>query len=252
MRIAVAGGTGTVGRHVVDGVRHDRHECVVLSRSDGVDLTTGDGLARALGDVDVVVDVTNSGTLEGEAAEEFFTGVAGTLQGTGAEQGVKHIVTLSIVGIDRVDFGYYRAKLAQERATGGGPVPVTILRATQFHEFVPQMLSTTRYEGRASVFDMTVQPVAARTLGTVLAELAAGPPLGRAPELAGPQRGGLVDLARAYVARRGWDITVEPDTASMAGATAGALLPGAGARVEGPGFDEWLASPEAAAFTLER
>jgi uncharacterized protein YbjT (DUF2867 family) len=113
MRIAVAGGTGIVGRYVVQAATDTGHEVVVLARSHGVDTRTGDGLAQALDGVEIVIDVTNAGTIEQEPATEFFTASTANLQRVGAEQGVRHLVLLSIVGIDRVPVGYYAAKIGR-------------------------------------------------------------------------------------------------------------------------------------------
>jgi uncharacterized protein YbjT (DUF2867 family) len=248
VRIAVAGGTGLVGRHVVAGARRNGHEPVVLSRSRGVDLRSGVGLAPALDGVEAIVDVTNAGTTEEEAASGFFIDVARTLQRVAADRGVKHIVTLSIVGIEKVPFGYYAAKLEHERAAASGSVPSTVLRATQFHEFPAQWIALTRRDSQASVLDLRVQTVAARTVGRVLVELAEGAPVGRAPDLAGPEEADLVTLARAFVERRGLGITVHPDAESVAGMPPRALLPEGGARIEGPTFDDWLEGEDAAAL----
>jgi uncharacterized protein YbjT (DUF2867 family) len=250
MRIAVAGGTGMVGRHVVARAQKAGHEVVVLSRSRGVDVRSGEGLADALTDVETVIDVTNAGTTEQGPATEFFTDVAGALQRTGAERGVGHIVTLSIVGIDQTSFGYYAAKLEHERAATNGAVPSTVLRATQFHEFPAQVIAATRNDSQARVFDLRVQTVAARTVAEVLLELAEGAPIGRAPDLAGPQEADLVALARAFVEHRGEKITVHPDAERLTGIPPRALLPGNGARLQGPTFDEWLSSEDAAALKV--
>lgn len=249
MRIAVAGGTGTVGRHVTALARDAGHQVVVLSRSKGVDLRSGQGAADALEGVEVVVDVTHSDTIEQAEATQFWTDVSGTLQRVGGERGVQHIVMLSIVGIEKTSFGYYVAKQAHERAmTTAGAVPVTVMRATQFHELPAQLIAITRRDSQASVLDALVQSVAARTVAGVLVELAEGDPVGRAADLAGPQQAELVDMARAFVKHRGMPVTVQP--AAMPGVPAGALLPEAGARIEGPSFTEWLTSQDAAAMPM--
>jgi uncharacterized protein YbjT (DUF2867 family) len=251
MRIAVAGGTGTVGRHVVAQAREAGHEVVVLSPSAGVDARTGEGLADALKGADAVIDVTNPKTIQQGPATEFWTEVARALQRTGAEQGVAHIVTLSIVGTDKTSFGYYAAKLEHERAAASGPVPSTVMRATQLHELPAQLIALTRRDSQAHVLDMRpVQTVAARTVGEVLVEVAEAAPRGRAADLAGPQKGKLVDLARAFVERRHEAITVIPDADSVAGIPRGALLPENDARIQGPAFAEWLSSEDAAALRL--
>jgi uncharacterized protein YbjT (DUF2867 family) len=248
MKFAIAGGTGLVGRHVVEIAEAQGHEVAVLSRSGGVDVVTGDGLADALTGVQTIVDVTNSGTQEERYSTDFFVAAAGNLQRLGAQSGVDHIVTLSIVGIDEIPFGYYAAKLAHERVAAAGPVPATILRATQFHEFPAQVIGWTAEDGVAHLPDLTVQTVAARTVAEVLVELAGAPPAGRAADLAGPDERRLPDLAEAIVARRGSEIAIEPD--DPAGVPPRALLPGPGARIEPPSFDEWLDTEDAAALAL--
>jgi uncharacterized protein YbjT (DUF2867 family) len=245
MKLAIAGGTGLVGRHVVASARGQGHEVVVLSRSVGVDVVSGSGLGDALTGVQTIVDVTNSPSQDEQLATDFFVAAAGSLQHAGAASGVEHIVTLSIVGIDEIPFGYYAAKLAHERAAGAGPVPATILRATQFHEFPAQMIGWTAEDGVARLPDLTV---AARTVAEVLVELAAARPTGRAADLAGPDQRRLVELARTFVERRGSRIDVEPD--DRPGSPPRALLPGAGARIEPPSFDAWLDTDDAAALAL--
>ena len=162
MRIAVAGGTGMVGKYVVEAITGAGHDAVVLSRSRGVDLRTDSGLAHALDGVEVIVDAANPDSISGAKATAFFTDVTARLQSVGFAHGVARLVTLSIVGIDRVpDYGYYRAKLAQEAVATAGPVPVTIVRATQFHEFPAQILGRARFGPLAAMPVMRVQPVAA-------------------------------------------------------------------------------------------
>jgi uncharacterized protein YbjT (DUF2867 family) len=248
MKLAIAGGTGVVGRHVVNAAQAQDHEVTVLSRSTGVDIVSGDGLADALAGVQTIIDVTNSGSQEERASTDFFVAAAGNLQRVGAQSGVDHIVTLSIVGIDEVPFGYYAAKLAHERVAAAGPVPATILRATQFHELPAQMIGWTAEDGVAHMPDLTVQTVAARTVADVLVELAAAPPAGRAADLGGPDVHRLIDLAEAIVERRGSEIVIEVDDPGSIDPRA--LLPGAGARIEPPSFDEWLDSEDAAALAL--
>jgi uncharacterized protein YbjT (DUF2867 family) len=248
MKLAIAGGTGLVGRHVVATAHTRGHEVVVLSRSLGVDVVSGEGLTDALAGVQTIVDVTNSASQDERAATDFFAAAAGNLQRVGAQRDVDQIVTLSIVGIDGIPTGYYAAKLAHERVAGAGPVPATILRATQFHEFPAQMIGWTAVDGLTRLPDLCVQTVAARTVAEVLVELAEAPPAGRAADLAGPEQRRLVELARAFVERRGSPLVVERD--DRPGIPRDALLPGAGARIEPPSFDEWLDSEDAVALAL--
>jgi uncharacterized protein YbjT (DUF2867 family) len=246
MKIAVAGGTGLVGRMVVGAARGRGHDVVVLARAEGVDLTTGAGLAERLAGVDAVIDTTNLGTQKRAEAEKFFGGVTRTLLAAEAEAGVGHHVALSIVGIDKVDTGYYAGKRLQERLIADGPVPWTVLRATQFHEFAEQALHFVTVGPFSLVPRMLSQPVAAREAAQVLVDLAERPPAGRAPELAGPERLQMVDLARRLSKARGLGRRVVPVRLPGAAGKAmrsGALVPTA----DGPRgritFTEWLAEP---------
>jgi uncharacterized protein YbjT (DUF2867 family) len=193
MRIAVAGGTGWTGRLVVDELRARGDEPVVLARSVGVDLVTGTGLAGRLTGVDAVIDVTNVVTTRAKRAIKFFEAVTANLLAAEARDGVGHHVALSIIGIDRVDYGYYVGKRRQEElvlAAGSG----TVLRATQFHEFAAQMFD----RGGPFVIapKMRCQPVALVEVAAHLVELAHGQPRGHAPELAGPEELWMQDMVR--------------------------------------------------------
>jgi len=248
MRIAVAGGTGVAGRYVVEAAEADGHDVVVLSRGTGVDVRTGVGLAGALQGVEVVVDTLNLVTGKRSAMTDFFVGATGNLHSAGSDAGVARMVVLSIVGIDRIPgFAYYRAKLAHEEAALAGPVPVTVVRATQFQEFAGQILDRIRLGPLATVPSMRIRPVAARTLGRTLVEVASDPVVGPMREVAGPEEIGLVAMARRTVQVRGSHRVVLP--VRIPGATGaamrnGALLPGDGALIVGPGPEEWLASPD--------
>ncbi|MEP9362591.1 SDR family oxidoreductase [Nocardioides sp. CN2-186] len=244
MRIAVAGGTGLVGAMIVDAARERGHDVVVLARSAGVDLTTGTGLVERLTGVGAVIDATNVTTQKREDAEAFFGGVTRTLLTAEVEAGVGHHVLLSIVGIDDVDTGYYAGKRLQERLVAEGPVPWSVLRATQFHEFAEQALGFVRVGPFSLVPRMLSQPVAAREVAQALVQIAEGGPVGRAPDLAGPERLQMVDLARRVSSARGLGRRVVP--VRMPGAAgramrSGALVP----EVDGPRgqvtFEEWLA-----------
>ncbi|MCW2852660.1 MAG: hypothetical protein JWM84_2324 [Nocardioides sp.] len=240
MRIAVAGGTGVVGRHVVE-VAHERgHEVVVLSRSEGVDLRRGAGLAERLAGVDAVIDTSNQASQKRADSEAFFGDVTRTLLDAEVAAGVCHHVALSIVGIDDVDSGYYAGKRLQERLLAEGPVPWSVLRATQFHEFAEQALDFVRVGPFSLVPRMLSQPVAAREVGEALVVLAEGDPVGRAPELAGPERLQMVDLARK-VARGRRVVPVRVPGAAGRAMRDGALVP----KGDGPRgaltFAAWLA-----------
>src|SRR5579863_791148 len=201
MKVAVAGGTGVAGRWAVEAVRADGHEAIVISRSSGADLVTGEGLEAALAGVDAVIDATNTTSSGRRASSEFFEATARTLTRTAALAGVRHIVALSIIGLDRVPYGYYQGKLRQEQVLAESPVPVSILRAAQFHEFAGQYLATMR--GPVVVVPRwRAQPVAAREVGAALATIAAGDPVGLS-ELAGPREEIMADMIRQVVRARG-------------------------------------------------
>ena len=248
MRIAVAGGTGTVGQYVVEAARAAGHEAVVLSRTTGVDVRDGTGLPAALAGVDVVVDTLGPPSSRRAAAEAFFTATARQLQQAGTRAGVGHIVSLSILELEAVPgFGYFRAKLAHERAVTAGPVPATILRAAQFHEFAGQMVRRTRLGRLALVPRMESQPVAARTVAEHLLSLAQTQP-GGCRDLAGPEVHELPELARRLVAARGERVHVLgvplPGQAGRA-LRDGAAVPPLGTVTDGPPFATWLTGPDA-------
>lgn len=237
MRIAVAGGTGVVGSHVVEVARERGHDVVVLARAEGVDLTTGAGLAEKLTGVEAVVDVTSVATQKREAAEAFFGGVTRNLQAAGPA----HLVALSIVGIDDVDTGYYAGKRLQERLLAEGTVPWSVLRATQFHEFAVQALHFVRVGPFSLVPRMLSQPVAAREVAEALVDLAEAGPSGRVADLAGPERHDMVELARRVAGGRRVVPVRLPGAAGKA-MRSGALCPTG----DGPRgtitFDAWLAA----------
>lgn len=243
MRVAVAGGTGLVGSHTVDALVRHGHEPVVLARSRGIDLTTGRGLYEAMAGVEAVVDVSNVATLDRSKALEFFEAETKHLLEAGARGSVRHHVLLSIVGVDLVHTGYYAGKVRQEELVRSGPVPYTILRATQFHEFAQQLLG--RGRGPVGLIPrMRVQPVAAAEVGEKLAELAVGTPAGGTVEMAGPEVLELVPLARRVAARTGHPRFVLPVPVPGAAGKAmreGALLPTGPATIGRTTFDEWIA-----------
>lgn len=247
MRIAVAGGTGTVGRYVTEVARAAGHGVAVLARSAGADVITGHGLRAALDGADVVIDVTNVTTTSARAARAFFRTATGRLLQAEKGAGVGHHVALSIVGIDAIDASYYAGKLAQERAVATGDVPYTIARAAQFHEFAGQLLA--RVPGPIAVMPrMLVRPVAAREVAEHLVAVAEAGPRGRAPDLVGPLDEELADLARRQLAfdgvrRRVLDVRL-PGVYG-AGLASGSLRGGPEASRGAITFDQWLRSDHA-------
>jgi uncharacterized protein YbjT (DUF2867 family) len=252
MRLAVAGATGNIGRFVTAGLERDGHDVVGISRALGVDLLTGAGLDDALAGVEAVIDVTNGPATAREEAVRFFGTATGNLLAAEHRAGVRHHVLLSIVGIHGVDGNaHYEGKRAQERLVGEGPVPWTIVPATQFHDFAEMVVSWTERDGVATIAPLLVQPIAPADVATVLVEVATGEPQGRYLDLAGPETQDLVDMARRTLHARGRDVRLVPTWNALFGPTmaGNVLLPGEHARIAPTTFDEWLAtvagSPEA-------
>ncbi|GAA3935738.1 SDR family oxidoreductase [Microbacterium soli] len=246
MRIAIAGGTGTVGRHVTRAARDAGHEVVVLSRASGTDVLTGEGLDDALIGADAVIDVTNLTSLSAKRARAFFENGTRHLLAAEERAGVRHHVALSIVGIDDIDASYYAGKLAQERAVAASAVPFTIARAAQFHEFAGQLLSGV--PGPFAVVPRArVRPVAAREVGAHLVRVVEAGPQGRASDLVGPRDEDLADLARRQLAFDGIRrrvIEVRFPGAYGRGLASGSLRGGADAETGRIDFEEWLRSED--------
>jgi uncharacterized protein YbjT (DUF2867 family) len=255
MRMAIAGGTGTVGTYVVEAARAAGHQTTVLSRTTGVDVFRGTGMSGALADVDVLVDTLNPGSVRRAAAESFFTTTSTQLQAAAGRAGVKHVVMLSILGLEQVPgYGYFQAKLSQERTVAAGPVPATILRAAQFYEFAGQMVRLTRRGPVALVPKMRSQPIAARSVAEHLVRLAEARPGGR-HELAGPEVQEIPELARRLVAARGERVHVIGF--AMPGQVgrqlrSDAMLAGPGTAIDGPSFTTWLTGTDAHRLPLSR
>lgn len=247
-KVAVAGATGRVGQHVVEVLRERGHTVVPMSRSTGVDLITGTGLAEALNGVDSTIDVATGPSPDEQQATDFFTTATRNLQTLGSRAGVKKLVVVSIIGIDKFSAGYSKAKVAHEQAALAGPIPAQILRAAQFHEFVPQLLAWGTQGDIAYLSNTRTQIVAARTVAEALVDLAERAEISNTPipEIAGPRAEWFIDLARLWIAKRGGASRVEvsnwpdPDAALY---EAGALLPSPHAILGGPTFEDWLNSP---------
>ncbi|MDQ4026399.1 MAG: NAD(P)H-binding protein [Actinomycetota bacterium] len=249
-KIAVAGATGRVGRHTVEVLEEAGHDVVPMSRSTGVDVVTGEGLSQALVGVDCIVDAASWPSNEQKPATEFFIAAARNLQEAGERAGVQRIVVVSIIGADRFTTGYIASKVPHEEAMQSGPIPVSILRAAQFHEFVPPFLEWGRQGDVIYVPQMRTQLVAARTVAEALADLATGstpaPEVTAAaiPEIAGPREESLVEVAKLLATRRGDSARIEavsdPDDPEQALYASGALLPGPDAVLAGPTFEQWL------------
>ncbi|AZM45961.1 LysR family transcriptional regulator [Streptomyces sp. WAC 06738] len=243
MKIAVIGGTGLIGSQVVKKLTAAGHEAVPLSPSTGVDVITGEGLAGAVAGADVVVNLTNSPTFD-DASRAFFQTSMDNILAACRDAGVRHAVILSIVGVDRVPgLDYYRAKSLQEDILKAGPIPYSIVRATQFMEFMAPTLAMTTDGDTVRLPSTPVQPIAAQDVSDTVAEVAAGSPLNGTVNIAGPDVFPLDELGRiTLTARPDGRAVVTDTTAGMFAAAPGdALLPPPDARIAPTRYREWLA-----------
>ncbi|AQT81365.1 NmrA family transcriptional regulator [Mycolicibacterium litorale] len=245
MRIAVAGATGNIGARTVAALERRGHEAVRISRSTGVDLLTGVGLDAALAGVEAVIDAVSAPPIGPDETREYFATATTNLLDAERRAGVGHHVLLSIVGIHRVDSGnaHYLGKLEQERLVEDGPVPWTIVPATQFHDFAAMVASWTETDGVSTIAPLLVQPIAPDDIAGVLAEIATESPQGRYVDVAGPETQDLVDMARRTHAVLGRTVKLVPTWSGPMGEelAGNVLLPSANARIEATTFEEWLA-----------
>ncbi|WP_055717712.1 SDR family oxidoreductase [Streptomyces torulosus] len=203
MKIVVVGGTGLIGSQVVALVRDKGHEAVVATPSTGVDTLTGEGLTEAVKGADVVVDVSNSPSFEAEAALDFFTRAGRNLVAAEKEAGVGHHVVLSIVGVDQVpDYGYYLAKVAQENAVRDGGVPYSVVRATQFFEFIAPVMDMSTQGTEVRLSSTRLRPIASAEVAAAVAEAALGAPSNGVRDIAGPEILPLARLAEITLAAK--------------------------------------------------
>ncbi|MER6654313.1 NAD(P)H-binding protein [Streptomyces sp. NPDC000971] len=244
MKFAVIGGTGLIGSKVVEKLRADGHEAVPCAKSTGVDVISGEGVEKAVAGADVIVDLTNSPTFD-EAAPEFFRRSMGNLLEAGRKAGVGHFVVLSIVGVDQVpELDYYRAKTLQEELLAAGPIPYSIVRATQFMEFVDAIMSWSSDGDTVRLPDTPLQPIAAQEVADAVAEAAMGTPLRGVHNIAGPEVFPLDELGRITLAARSDGRTVvTDDTAGMFSVVRGDVLTGRNdASLTPTRYADWLAS----------
>jgi len=243
MKIAVIGGTGLIGSQVVKILNAGGHEAVSHSPSTGLDLLKGEGLAEAFEGADVVVNLTNSPTFD-DASPAFFQTTMDNLVAAAAKAGVGHAVILSIVGVDQVpELAYYRAKTLQEDVLKAGPVPYSIVRATQFFEFVDAVLSWTSDENTVRLPATPVQPMASADVAAAVAEATVGAPLNGVRNVAGPEVFTLDELGRITLeAHDDKRPVVVDDTAGMFAAVQGdVLIAREGAVIAKTAYREWLA-----------
>jgi uncharacterized protein YbjT (DUF2867 family) len=248
MRVAVVGATGNIGALTVAALRRDGHDVVLVSRTHGVDVLAGTGLDEALAGVAAVVDTTSTNaTAEAEAVGFFTTGTANLLA---AEQraGVGHHVVLSIAQVRTVPGNAHMAgKRAQEAAVEAGPIPYTIVAATQFHDFAVTVVNWVEHDGAAQLPPLLMQPIAPTDVADILARVAVGAPQGRHRDIAGPEPQDLIDMARRTLTAQGRSIRLVPTWHSGIfdeTAAGDALLPAADAEIAPMTFDEWLATQQ--------
>jgi uncharacterized protein YbjT (DUF2867 family) len=251
MRIVVIGGSGRVGGNVVRRLAAQGHEAVPASPATGVDTITGDGLADVMTGADVVVDVSNAPNWDDDGVREFFTTSTRNLVRAERDAGVAHHVAVSIVGADRLpDSGYLRGKVAQEAEIEAGTTPFTILRATQFFDFLPQIAESGAEGDTVRLTTGRMQLVAVDDVAATVAELAVDAPVQGRVELGGPEALGVDDWARRLFAAVGDDRTVIGDPHARYFGTelhGGELTTGEGARIGAIDFDMWLVTAEAGA-----
>jgi len=242
MKIAVIGGTGLIGSQVVRDLKAAGHEAVPHSQSTGVDVIGGQGLEEAVAGADVVVNLTNSPTFD-EASPAFFRTSMDNLLAAAHKGGVGHAVILSIVGVDRVPaLDYYGAKVLQEDILKAGPIPYSIVRATQFMEFMDAVLSWTADADTVRLPATPIQPIAAKDVAAAVAEVAVGAPLNGVHNIGGPEIFPLDELGRITLSHKGDHRTVVTDpTAGMFAAVEGDVLTDKDAHLATTRYTDWLA-----------
>lgn len=244
MKIVVIGGSGLIGTKLVARLRQQGHEVIAASPASGVNTITREGLAEALSGAQVVVDVANSPSFEDKAVLEFFETSGRNLLAAEAAAGVRHHVALSVVGTDRLlDSGYFRAKMAQENLIKASRIPYTILRSTQFFEFLNGIAQSATDGQTVRLSPAFVQPVVSDDVAAALADITLGAPLNGTAELAGPERISLDELVRRFLRAKQDPRQVIADIrARYYGAELNdqSLTPGENPRIGATRFEEWL------------
>jgi uncharacterized protein YbjT (DUF2867 family) len=246
MKIVVIGGTGLIGSKLVQKLREDGHDPLAASPDNGVDIITGQGLAEAVEGAEVVVDVSNAPSWDDAAVLDFFQTSARNIIAAEAAAGTRHHVLLSVVGTEQMQAsGYFRAKLAQEEALTAAAVPCTILRATQFFEFIARIVDFGTRDGTVRLPPVLFQPEAAQDVAATLADIAESAPVNGTIELAGPEQFRLDELARRYVSATGDPRPVLTDPgAPYYGIKIDerTLIPGESARIGTTRLADWLSA----------
>jgi uncharacterized protein YbjT (DUF2867 family) len=249
MKIVVIGGSGLIGSKLVTKLRDRGHEAVAGSPGSGVNTLTGEGVPEALKGAAVVVDVSNSPSFEDAAVLDFFETSTRNLLATEATAGVGHHVALSVVGADRLpDSGYLRAKVAQEKLIESSGIPYSIIRATQFFEFIERIAESAAEGDTVRLSPALIQPMAAADVAEVVANVSVGSPVNGVVEIGGPEPFGLDELIRtSFTARHDPREVITDPQARYFGAELAerSLVPGDGALLTATPFEDWLkANPE--------
>jgi uncharacterized protein YbjT (DUF2867 family) len=250
MKIVVIGGTGLIGSKTVPILRQGGHEVLAASPSSGVNSITGEGLKEAMAGAQVVIDLTNSPSFEDRAVLEFFETSGRNLVPAEAAAGVRHHVALSIVAIDRTDNGYFRAKVAQEKLIETSGIPYTIIRATQFMEFLGGIADSSADGNIVRLPPCLFQPIAADDIAPIVAEVALAPPRNGIIEIAGPELAPFKEIVARYLKAVGdpREVASDPEARYWGGRVEErSLVPLGEARLGRIGLDEWLRRSKARA-----
>ena len=251
MKIVVIGGTGLIGSQVVTKLGEHGHEAIAASPDSGVDTITGEGLAQVLEGADVVIDVSNSRSFEDAAVLDFFRTATGNLLAAEAAAGVGHHVALSVVGTDRLQaMGYFRAKLAQEGLIKAAGIPYSIVRATQFFEFIDSIAESATDGETVRVSSMLFQPMAVDDVAGAVCEVALGAPLDATIEIGGPEVFPMDELVRRQLhAHDDPRVVIGDPHVPYFGTELGerSLVAGADARLGATRYEDWLARSRSAA-----
>ena len=250
MKIVVIGGTGLIGSKTVAILRQRGHDVVAASPNTGVNTITGEGLKQAMAGTQVVIDLANSPSFEDEAVLEFFETAGRNLLAAEAAAAVRHHVALSIVGTDRSDNGYFRAKLAQEKLIEASGIPYTIIRATQFLEFLGTIAATSADGNMIRLSPGLFQPIAADDVAAIVADVALAAPRSGIVEIAGPERAPFNEIVARYLKAVGdpREVVSDPEARYSGGRVEErSLVPLGEARLGRIGLDEWLRRSQARA-----
>jgi uncharacterized protein YbjT (DUF2867 family) len=243
MKIVIIGGTGLIGSKTVSILRQGDHAVVAASPKSGVNTITGEGLKEALAGAQVVVDLANSPSFEDKAVLEFFQTSGRNLHAAEAAAGVRHHVALSIVGIDRTDNGYFRAKVAQENLIETSGIPYTIIRSTQFLEFLGGIADSSAVGNKVRLSPCLFQPIAADDVAAIVADVALAAPRNGIVEIAGPERAPFNEIVARYLKAVGdrREVVRDPEAGYWGGRVEErSLVPLGEARLGRIGLDEWL------------